>query len=126
MKSIFVSHVFEDSKWLKNIKKWENNLEMKGFTFTFEEQDKRIQGKKNIKNFLKQKIKGAAVIVVLIGDDTHNHDWIRVEVELANNFNKKIICMRVPETTGAAPKILSNYDIVDFNPNQITSKWKRT
>jgi hypothetical protein len=66
------------------MKKWERKgLLNNEYTFTFETEDKRIYGYDAIKTYLKRKIEGAAIILILIGDNTHNHDWIRVEVELA-------------------------------------------
>lgn len=119
MKSIFVSHVYEDQSYVSKMQKWEKKGLLEGYTFTFETEDKRHEGKQAIRNYLKKKIEGCAVIVVLIGNDTHNHDWIRAEVELANSFHKRILCMRIPKTTGAKPKILNKYKEIIFHPNQI-------
>lgn len=119
MKSIFVSHVYEDNEYVKKMEKWKSNGLIEGYTFTFETEDKRIEGSVAIHNHLKQKIRGCAVLLVLIGSNTHNHDWIRKEVEFANSFHKKILCMRIPNTTGRKPSILNRYEELDFNPNQI-------
>ncbi|CAM1340959.1 TIR domain-containing protein [Tenacibaculum amylolyticum] len=119
MKSIFVSHVYEDQSYVSKMQKWEKKGLLEGYTFTFETEDKRHEGKQAIRNYLKKIIEGCAVIVVLIGNDTHNHDWIRAEVELANSFHKRILCMRIPETTGGKPVILKNYKEIIFHPNQI-------
>ncbi len=125
MKSIFVSHVFEDNSFLKKMKKWEQKGLLEEYIFTFETEDKRKEGEKAIKNYLKNKIKGSAIVLILIGNNTHNHNWIKIEVELANNYNKKICCVRIPETTGQKPKILSNYKELTFNPNQILKELKK-
>jgi len=109
---------------VNKIKKWEKNVLVKDYTFTFETQDKRNEGEKAIHNYLAQKIKGCAILLVLIGDDTHNHAWIKKEVELANSFHKKILCMRIPMSTGRKPEILKKYKEVVFNPNQITKELK--
>jgi len=125
MKSIFVSYVFEDKPFLNKMKNWEEKGLMEEYTFTFEKEDKRHEGEKAIKNYLKNLIKGSAIILVLIGDNTHNHDWIKIEVELANNFNKKIRCVRIPGTTGKKPEILKNYKELTFNPNQILKELRK-
>ena len=119
MKSIFVSHVFEDQHYLNKMKTWETKGRIEGYTFTFEVDDKRIKGREEIKNILTKKFNGCTILLVLIGDNTHNHDWIKSEVELAKKFNKKIYCVRIPGTTGGRPKILINYIELVFNPNQI-------
>lgn len=119
MKSIFISHVFEDKSSLDKMLKWEEKGLIDGYTFTHEIEDQRRKGENEIKNILKDKIKGCAALLVLIGDNTHNHDWIKVEIELANNFNKKIYCVRVPNSKGKRPQILNNFKEISFHGNQI-------
>ena len=119
MKSIFISCVFEDSHRIDTIKKWVKNKHFDNILITHETEDKRQEGKEAIKKHLINKIKGASVILVLIGQDTHNHNWIEAEVELANSFHKEIICMRVPNTNGAIPRLLVNRELISFNPEQL-------
>ena len=69
--------------------------------------------------YIKAKIQGAAVILVLIGQNTHNHEWIDAEVDLASSFHKEIICIRVPNTAGAVPPLLSKYRLIRFAPEAI-------
>ena len=125
-KSIFISCVFEDRHCIPIISKWAENKRLGDVVITYEVEDKRPEGADAIKQFLKNKIKGAAVVMVLIGQDTHNHDWIRAETELANSFNIKIICVRIPDakgniTTGAVPPILVNKPLITFQPESIKS-----
>ena len=118
MKSIFISCVFEDSHRIDTIKKWKKN-HFDNISITHETEDRRQEGKEAIKKHIINKIKGASLILVLIGQDTHNHNWIEAEVELANSFHKEIICMRVPNTNGAIPKLLKNKRLIGFNPEQL-------
>ncbi|MEC4004885.1 TIR domain-containing protein [Flavobacterium sp. SUN052] len=118
-KSIFISCVFEDSHRITNINKWANDKRLGNIAITHETEDKRHLGKDAIKEHIKSKIKGCAFILVLIGDNTHNHDWIDAEVELANSYHKKIICVRMPNTTGSVPNLLEKYDLIKFNPEPI-------
>jgi hypothetical protein len=118
-KSIFVSCVFEDSCGIETLKKWTRKNKLGDVVITSETEDKRTEGKEAIKEHIKNKIKGCAFILVLIGDNTHNHKWINTEVELANSFHKKIICVRLPYTKGSVPDLLSKYAIVAFNPEPL-------
>lgn len=86
---------------------------------THETEDKRHLGYEAIRKHIEVKVRGAAIVMVLVGDDTHNHDWIGAEAELANSFHKKLICMRVPQTTGALPSILKKYACIAFHPNSV-------
>lgn len=119
-KSIFVSCVYEDKHRLDTIVKWATDGRLgNGIIVTHETEDKRALGKEAIKQHIRKKIEGAAIVFVLIGNDTHNHNWITAEVELANSFHKEIICIRIPNTTGAAPQILANKKEISFNPEPI-------
>lgn len=118
-KSIFISCVYEDSHRIDSIKKWATDGRLGNVVITHETEDKRGLGKEAIKQHIKSKIQGAACIFVLIGQDTHNHDWIQAEVELANSFHKEIICIRVPNTTGSIPKLLEGSRLLSFNPDSI-------
>jgi hypothetical protein len=118
-KSIFISCVHEDSHRILSIEKWAADGRLGSVAITHETEDKRAEGKEAIRQHIKSKIQGAAFIFVLVGRDTHNHDWIAVEVELANSFNKEIICIRVPHTTGAVPTLLVNKTLISFEPEAI-------
>lgn len=118
-KSIFISCVYEDSHIIKSIEKWAADGRLGNVAITHETEDKRDEGKEAIKQHIKTKIQGAAVIFVLVGQNTHNHDWIQAKVELANSFHKEIICIRVPQTTGAVPSLLTNKRLISFDPEAI-------
>lgn len=118
-KSIFISVVYEDSHRITSIQNWAREGRLGHVVITHETEDKRPLGKDEIKRHISDKIRGAGIIVVLIGNDTHNHDWIEAEVELANSFHKKIVCMRVPNTTGSAPPILKKFEMINFDPDSL-------
>ncbi|HXP49855.1 MAG TPA: TIR domain-containing protein [Bacteroidia bacterium] len=118
-KSIFISCVYEDSYRIDSVKKWADEKRLGDVVITQEIEDKRSQGKEAIKQHIKNKIRGAAIVLVLIGQDTHNHEWIEAELELANSFNVGVICVRIPNTTGAVPPLLRNHKLIAFNPDLI-------
>ena len=118
-KSIFISCVHEDSPYIDNIKGWAVERRLGDVVITHETEDNRQEGKEAIKEHIKSKIQGATFVIVLIGNDTHNHNWIEVEIELANSFHKEIICVRVPNTTGAVPALLSRFKLIDFHHGEI-------
>lgn len=118
-KSIFISCVYEDSHRIDKFEEWVNDGKLGDVVLTYETEDKRQEGKGAIRSHIKNKIRGAAIIIVLIGNDTHNHKWIYDEVELAKSFHKKIICVRILNTTSSIPKFLSKLDITNFDPESI-------
>jgi hypothetical protein len=118
-KSIFISCVYEDSPRINNIKNWVEQKRLGDVIITSETIDNRHKGVDAIKEHIQAKIQGATVVMVLVGQDTHNHDWIKAEVELANSFHKKILCLRVPNSTGAIPAILNKFKVLNFDPDTI-------
>lgn len=116
-KKIFVSCVYEDIKFIAVLNDWIQRKLIGDVILTTETEDKRQLGLEAIKAHIRKKIEDSDCVVVLVGDNTHNHDWIRAEVELANSFNKKVLCMRIPGTTGAFPEILRNRKIIQFDPS---------
>lgn len=118
-KSIFISCVYEDSHHIKAIKNWAEQKRLGDVVITSETEDYRHIGVDAIKRHIQTKIQGAAVVIILIGQDTHNHDWIKAEVELANSFHKQIICVRVPNSDGAVPAILNKFKLLNFDTDTI-------
>jgi hypothetical protein len=117
---IFISSVHEDSVVFKQLVNWGNQgLLGSGIFFTYETEDKRHEGDEAVRKYLKNKIEICAAVLILIGNDTHNHNWIRIEAELANGFGKRIIVARIPGTNGAPPAILKNKPIIDFTYSSI-------
>jgi len=118
-KSIFISCVHEDSHRINNIKSWAEQNRLGNVAITSETEDNRHNGVDAIKRHIQSKIQGAAVVLVLVGQDTHNHDWIKAEIELANNFHKQIICVRIPNSVGAVPSILNKFKLINFDPDTL-------
>jgi MTH538 TIR-like domain (DUF1863) len=118
--SIFISTVYEDSPLIFQLEVWarENRLGNQ-VVVTHETKDLRTFGYDAIRKHLRTKIEGASAVLILVGRDTHNHDWISVEVELANSFNKKLVVVRIPNTSGNFPPILVNHSIIEFKPDSI-------
>jgi hypothetical protein len=59
-----------------------------GFLFAFE---KGNAGYNAIRNHIQPEVEGASAVLVLLGQDTQNHDWIRAGLELANSFKRQFI-----------------------------------
>jgi len=118
-KSIFISCVLEDSQRIGAIKKWAVDGRLGDVVITHETEDKKREGKDAIKKHIQRKIETASLVMILIGQMNHLQDWLECEVELAESFNKEIICVRVPRTTGSIPTILEKYKVVAFEPDAL-------
>lgn len=118
-KSIFISCVLEDSQRIGAIKKWAVGGRLGDVVITHETEDKKRAGKEAIKKHLKTKIEAASLVMILIGQVGYTQDWLESTLELAESFEKEIICVRVPRTTGLIPPMLEKYKMVAFEPEAL-------
>jgi hypothetical protein len=124
-KSVFISYVYEDKKYRDTLKKWGNkNLLGENIQITFERGDYRAKGEKAVKEEILSMIQGATAVIFLIGQNTHNHPWVNYEVECAKAKNKKILLVRIPNTTGGKPKLLSKHNEIDMDANKLKLSFK--
>jgi hypothetical protein len=118
--SVFVSHVYEDRNWIAQLRDWNAKGQLgPNLTFTTETDDTRQNGETAIKNHVRPFILGASVVLVLIGDDAHNHDWVRYEIDVALSNRKRLVLARIPGTTGAPPLHTSGMTIVKWTPESL-------
>jgi hypothetical protein len=121
-RSVFVSYVYEDRAWVDQVKSWNSQgLLGSGLTITSERADLRIHGKPAIDAELNAMISGTAVVLVLVGKDTHNRPWIDREIELAVSKHKRIVVARIPSTLGAAPSAVRYQSIIALDPTALRS-----
>lgn len=119
-KSVFVSYVMEDKTHFDNVKRWAEEGKLGDDVVVIgESKDVRQEGERAIENHLKPRIRGAAAVLLLLGKDTHNHDWVRYELSVAASLNKKIIVARIPGTTGAAPEGFRHLKEIPLDPSSI-------
>lgn len=118
--SIFLSYVHEDRHHRDLVREWISNGRLgSNVVATTESQDVRQQGEDAIRRHLEPKLRGAAAVVCLVGTNTHNHDWVRYELDVATSLKKVIVIARLPGTTGAAPVGHRHLAEVTFEPNAL-------
>lgn len=104
-KSLFISYVYEDRRWCDEVQGWalQGSLGPDVVTIT-ESEDLRPQGEAAIERHLKPKLRGAAAVICLIGQNSHQKEgWVQYELDVATSLSKKILLLQIPGTTGAAP-----------------------
>lgn len=121
-RSLFVSYVFEDKRHFDLVSNWaREGLLGSNITATGETRDIRQQGETAVRNHLRPRIEGSSAILLLVGQNTHNHDWVKYELQVAISFNKKIIAARIPGTTGPIPSGLPTMSVIALNPSALRS-----
>jgi hypothetical protein len=119
-KSIFISYVYEDKEHRDKLKTWASKkLLGDNCHVTYERKDCRQKGKAAIEAELEAMIQGAGAVLVLLGQNTHNHPWVLHEIDLAKKKNKKMLLVRINGTTGGKPKPLSEHSEILFDVNKI-------
>ena len=69
------------------------------------------QGEKVIKNHLKEILGECEALICLIGNNTHESNWVSYELEVANSQEKKIVPVRIKGTNGKTPSLLKKWNI---------------
>ena len=118
-KSIFISHVHEDLRHRDQVTRWIDDGHLGRVVATSETADVRPYGDSAILAHLKPKIRGAAVVLGILGRDTHNHPWVRYELQVAASLGKQIILCRIPGTTGSAPEGFRHLPVHPLDPSTL-------
>lgn len=98
IKNVFVSHHHKDDASVDGLT---NMLSGKGYQLRNSsirvkpENQSRIDNKKvsdnTIKRLLRMKMRWASQVIVVIGKETHQRDWVNWEIETAHRLGKPII-----------------------------------
>lgn len=120
--SLFLSYVYEDRRFGDEIGNWVRAGYFGDAVITSETQDLRQHGDRAIETHLKPKIRGAACVLCLVGQDTHNHGWVRYELQVAASLNKRVVLIRIPNTTGPAPEGFRHLPLINMDPHSIADE----
>ena len=115
---IFLSYKWEDRESANGLEGLLKNPNNKYQHFTEREQeDVRNKGENAVKNYLKSIIQDCDALICLIGNDTQNATGVRYELDVAKSLRKKIVAIRIPQTTGGLPFILRSWGITEVKWN---------
>ena len=118
--SVFISHVYEDRHHRDAIRGWASRGHLgNNVVITGESADVRQGGDAAIRAHLAPKLRGASVVLVLLGNDTHNHPWVEYEAQFAQSHNVRVLPVRIPGTRGAAPPNMRGKLEVRMDPSAI-------
>jgi hypothetical protein len=119
-RSVFVSFVFEDKAHFEMVQRWAADKKLGADVVVIgETADVRQDGEAAIRSHLKPRIEGSSVVLLLLGSNTHNHEWVRYELSVATSFNKRLVLARIPGTRGAAPAGFQHLREIALDPGAI-------
>lgn len=116
-KTVFISYHFNDKSFKGEIVKWlkEANIE----NISVDEKDLRPEGDKVIEARIRKQIGQSDLLLILVGNDTHNRPWVDYEVKVAGSKQIPRKWVRLPNRTGAPPKEVKGLTSVEFKENVI-------
>lgn len=123
--TVFVSYVFEDARHRDTIRSWATRGLLGPVVITGESADVRQDGAAAIRAHLAPRIRGASAVLLLLGNDTHNHPWIAYEAQFALSHHVRIVVVRIPGSTGTAPPILRGRVETPMTPDAIRMELMR-
>ena len=118
MATFFVSYVYEDKAFRRQIEDWHRQGLLGHWLPVVESQDHRPGGWNEVRNYLNPMIRSVDVLVSLVGQNSHNHRPIDYEIQHARSHGVPVFIVRIPNTTGGPPPTLQGAE-VEFRPSAL-------
>jgi hypothetical protein len=120
MAKVFISFDYQDIESKKIVDNWTNqNLGLDISLSSEEGHSYAIKGKNYVRSILREKINSTQILLVLVGNNTHNRPWVDYEIHHAKCQGLNVIWTQIPKTTGAPPKEISKLTPIPFDMNSI-------
>lgn len=120
MAKVFLSFDYEDIESKNVIDNWIKQKIGLDISFSSEEgHSHSAQGEKYVREILRGKINSSQIVLVLVGNNTHNRLWVDYEIHHAKCQEKIVVWTQIPKTTGAPPKEISKLSGILFSMKSI-------
>lgn len=120
MAKVFISFDYQDIESKNTVENWVNQNIGVDISFSTEEGHSYLdKGEKYVKKILSKKISLCQVMLVLVGQNTHNRPWVDYEVHHAKCHGLKVIWTQIPKTNGTPPIEIKNVSPIPFDLNAI-------
>lgn len=120
MAKAFISFDYQDIETKKVVDNWCNQGIGLDISFSSVEGHSYIEkGEKFIKKVLREKIKYAQLLLVIVGENTHDRPWVNYEIHYAKCQRLKVLWTQIPNTSGAAPKEIRKLPPVPFDIDSV-------
>lgn len=112
-KTVFISYHFKDASYKGEIKKW---LEEAGhLVISTDETDLRPEGENAVTRKIKEQISQSDLVLILVGNSTHNRPWVDYEVAVARSKGIPTYWVRLTGRTGAPPPEVRSLSSIDYS-----------
>ena len=125
MPKFFISYVYEDHAYKSQLASWASSGQLGNWEAVYEQEDVRQDGRKAIEKHISPLIQSSQALVMLVGDNSHNHSWLDYEVQNAKSAGTPVISVRIPNTNGGPPAGAPVPDVT-FSPSAVRTALANT
>lgn len=116
-KTVFISYHFNDASYKGQIKKWLEEERVR--VISTDENDLRPSGDNAVKSQIKEDITQSDLVLILVGNDTHNRPWVDYEVSVARSKQIPAYWVRLSNRTGGPPSEVRGLHPVECSKSAI-------
>lgn len=116
-KTVFISYHFNDKSFKGEIQQWLKEAKIN--VISVDEKDLRPEGSIQIQYRIKEQIGSSDLVLILVGDDTHNRPWVDYEVAVARSKSVPTYWVKLSNRTGAAPKEVRGIEPIRYDKSDI-------
>lgn len=116
-KTVFISYHFNDKTYKGEVQKWLEEAGSK--VISVDENDLRPLGDSFIELNIRRDVSSSHLVLILVGNDTHNRPWINYEVAVARSKGIPTYWVRLTNRFGAAPVEVRGINGIDYTRLEI-------
>lgn len=116
-KIVFISYHFNDKTYKGEIQKWLQEAGVQ--VISTDENDLRPEGAEAIRSKIREQIAGSALVLILVGNDTHNRPWVDYEVAVAKSKQVPAYWIRLSNRSGAPPVEVRSLNAVEYLKSEV-------
>lgn len=120
-KRIYISYRAEDDAHRQAIEQWARRGQLGSVECLSEAAEHRTEDALSTKRFLSMHVNSADIVVLLVGEAAADTPWLSYEVEQSLSHRKPVIPVRVPGTSGPAPRALADAKVLPLRPLPLRS-----
>jgi len=118
MATIFISYRWGDKASRDSLEATLNNPNNSFYDIPLEDRE-RYNTTAEIQSYIDRKLNDASCIIALIGERGPDGRWMNHELKSAKRLSKPIIPVRIKDTLGITPNVISDLEIVEWNVTEI-------
>lgn len=120
MSKVFISFDYNDIESKKTVDNWDKQgLGTDVSLISVDGNSHSAKGDEVVRKILRDHINTVDVVLVLVGNSTHNRPWVDYEVHHAKCQSIKVIWTQLPNTNGAPPTEIRKQTPIPFSLKEI-------